>query len=130
MKKRTAAAFLLLMFLTAHAAFAQCKRTLPIKFERGRTGTVLKGNLGTAKAACYKLHARNGQHMTAHLTSSNKLARFSISPDLYDADFLQGAYDVTDWEGELDEVSGNGNFFIVVSTPKAGETYTLEINIR
>ena len=128
--KKVTAAFLLMMFLTAHVALAQCKRTVPIKFERGRTGTVLKGNLGTAKAACYKLHARSGQHMTAHLTSSNKRARFSVSPDFYDADFLQGASDVTDWEGELDDVSGGDNFLIIVSTPKAGETYTLEINIR
>ncbi|MGA9996278.1 MAG: hypothetical protein WBP93_12745 [Pyrinomonadaceae bacterium] len=128
--KRITAALMLVMLLTAHAALAQCKRTLPIKFERGRTGAVLKGNLGTAKSACYKLHARSGQRMTAHLTSSNKRARFSIGPDFYDADFLEGAYDVTDWEGELSDVSGGNNFLIIVSSQKAGETYTLEINIR
>lgn len=128
--KKTAAAFLLITFLTSYAALAQCKRTVPIKFERGRTGTVLKGNLGTAKAACYKLHARAGQRLTAHLTSASKRARFSIGPDFYDADFLEGASDVTDWEGDLEDVSGNNNFLIMLSTPKAGDTYTLEINIR
>ena len=96
----------------------------------GRTTAVINGKVDKNKRACYDLHAREGQRMTVHLTSAGKRARFYIAPNDYDADFLDGANGVTDWEGELGSASGSGNFSIVVEGPRAGATFTLEVTIR
>jgi hypothetical protein len=122
-------AFIFLAVLVLGATHVRAQQCTPIKFAPGRAGTVIKGNLGPRKNACYKLHARDGQRMTAHVSSLDKRARLYISPDEYDADNLQGADGVTDWEGELTSASGNGNFNIMVSGPQAGATFTLEVAI-
>ena len=128
MKKIAATIFLALLLLGATQARAQqCAR---IRFARGRTTAVLNGKVGSNKYACYKLHARDGQRMTVHLTSPDKRARFSARGDEYDADSLPGADDVTDWEGELQDNSGAGIFIISVHAPRAGATFTLEVTIR
>src|SRR5690349_13679246 len=124
--RRVLAAFLVLV-VAASAAWAQCSR---IRFARGRTTAVINGKVGPKKSVCYKLHAREGQHMTAHLTSPDKRARFSVGPDEYDAEMIQGAEDVTDWEGDLSSNSGAGDFLIFVAAPRAGATFTLEVTIR
>jgi hypothetical protein len=36
---------------------------------------------------------------------------------------------VSNWEGELGSASGAGDFLIVVETPRAGVTFTLEVTI-
>jgi hypothetical protein len=127
MKKISATIFLALLMLGATQVRADCSR---IKFARGRTTAVLSGRIGPKKVMCYTLHAREGQHMTAHLTSPDKLARFSIVPDGYDADFLERGKDVTDWDGELGSASGAGDFIIFIEAPRAGSTFTFEITIR
>lgn len=124
--KRVLSALLVLVVSTS-GAWAQCSR---ISFARGRTTAVLSGKVGATKGTCYKLHAREGQHMTVHLTSPSKRVRFSIGPDEYDADMIEGAKDVTDWEGDLSSNSGSGNFLIFVDAPRAGATFTLEVTIR
>jgi hypothetical protein len=120
------AAFLVLV-VGASGVWAQCSR---IRFARGRTTAVLSSKVGPDKRACYKLHAREGQHLSAHLTSPDRRARFFVGPDEEDADFLEGAEDVTDWEGELSSNSGSGDFLIMVTAPRAGATFTLEVTIR
>jgi hypothetical protein len=125
MKREIAA--LLVLVVGASGAWAQCSR---IKFARGRTTAIINGRAGAKKSACYKLHAREGQHMIVHLTSPDKKATFSIGPDEYDADFLSGASDVKDWEGDLSSASGNGDFLIFVGASKTGATFTLEVTIR
>ena len=118
----------LALLISASGTWAQqCAR---IKFARGRTTAVINGRVGAKKSACYKLHAREGQHMIVHLTSPDKKATFSIGPDEYDADFLSGASDVKDWEGDLSSASGNGDFLIFVGASKAGAAFTLEVTIR
>lgn len=124
--KRVIAALLVLV-VGASGAWAQCSR---LRFARGRTTAVINGRVGAKKQACYNLHAREGQRMTVHLTSPDRRARFSIGPDEYDADFLEGAHDVTDWEGELSSNSGSGSFIIFVDAPRAGAAFTLEVTIR
>jgi len=125
--KKIIAAFFLALLVGASGAWAQCAR---IRFARGRTTAVINGKVDAKKHACYDLHARDGQRMTVHLTSPGKRARFYISPNEYDADTLEGADGVTDWEGELSSASGAGNFTIVVEGPRAGATFTLEVTIR
>jgi len=126
--KKITTVFLLLMMLTAAAGVrVQCSR---LKFAMVRTTAVINGWVDKSKHACYDLHARDGQRMTVHLTSPGKRARFYIAPNDYDADFLDGANGVTDWEGELGSASGSGNFRIVVDGQRAGATFTLEVTIR
>ena len=127
MKKITAVFFLALLLTAASGVRAQCSR---IRFARGRTTAVINGKVGRNKHACYDFRAREGQQMTVHLTSPDKRARFYIAPNDYDADFLDGANGVTDWEGELGSASGSGNFRIVVDGQRAGATFTLEVTIR
>ena len=126
MKKIAATIFLALLLLGAAQARAQCTR---IRFAPGRTGTVINGRVGPNKYAHYCLHAREGQRMSVHLTSPDKRVTFSIAPDGYDADFLEGADGVTDWEGELGSASGAGDFIFAVGGSRAGSTFTLEVNI-
>ncbi len=127
MKKKMIAVFFLALLTGASGAWAQCSR---IRFARGRTSAVINGKVGAQKIAHYCLHAREGQRMTAHLTSTDKRARFYIAPDGYDADFLEGADGVTHWEGDLGSASGNGDFIIAVEASRAGATFTLEVTIR
>ena len=125
MKKMIILCFMLLA-TAAPEALAQCAR---IKLAPGRPGAVVSGKTGANNQACYKLHAREGQRMSARVASPGGRARFSILPDGYDGDFLEGAESATRWEGELSSASGSGDFLIVVKSPRAGATFTLEVNI-
>src|SRR5258706_4138731 len=100
MKRVILTTILALMLLGAgEARSQQCKR---IAFERGQTSAVLKGEVTAVHPVCFKLRARNGQRLVAHLTSPGRRVRFSVSPDYFDADFLADAVDVTDWKGVLE----------------------------
>ena len=128
MKRMILTAALALLLLGANEVRAQqCKR---ITFQRGQSSAVLKGQVSAGRPVCYKLRARNGQRLIAHVTSPGRRARLSVSPDYFDADFLPGADDVTDWKGALESPAGD-DFLIAVSlTGKNGvDTYTLEVNI-
>jgi hypothetical protein len=127
MKKITATIILALLLLGGTQARAQ--RCTRLSFAPGRTSTVINGKVGASKHAYYCLHVRDGQRMAAHLTSPDRRARLYIGPDEYDSDFLAGADGVTDWEGELQDNSGAGNFTIVVEGPRAGAAFTLEVSV-
>jgi hypothetical protein len=119
--------FTLCLLIASATQAQQCQR---ITFQRGQTSAVVKGQVSAARSVCYKLHARNGRRLIAHLTSPDRRVRFSISPDYYDADFLARGYNVTDWDGELESPAGD-DFMIMVtlSAKKITDTYTLEVNI-
>jgi len=124
MKKISATVFLALLILGATQARAQeCAR---IKFAPGRTSAVLNGKVKSSSWDCYKLHARDGQRITAHLTSLDKEARFSISVDNDDPENSL-VEDVRDWKGKLS--GGRGDFLITVVGARPGTGYTLEISI-
>ena len=123
--KRVAIAIFLALLLSG-AGVAQClsKR---VQFLRGRTTAVLQGRITSAKAICYELRARHGQHMIVHLTSPKKDVRFSVISPGYDAEPLTGDELQTDWEGDL---ADDGNYAISLTVPKGAATYTLEVTIR
>jgi hypothetical protein len=124
MKKISATVFLALLLLGATQVRAQeCSR---ISFAPGRTSAVLNGKVKRSSWDCYKLHARDGQRMTAHLTSLDKEARFSIGVD-NDAAEDSLVEDVRNWEGKLS--GGRGDFLITVVGTRPGTGYTLEISI-
>ena len=114
----------------AGAVATQAQECHRITFPRGEASAVLKGEVSAAHSYCYKLRVREGQRLIAHLTSRERRARFSISPDYFDADFLPRAYEVTDWEGVPESAAGNDYLIMVtLSAKRVTDTYTLEVNI-
>ena len=129
--RRIAAALMLALLVGGPAAWAQCRDGGSIRFPRGRTSTVIKGRVSAARGICYKFRARGNQRLIAHVTSPSKRVRFTVVPDYFDAMWLEGANDVTDWEGELNSPAGD-DYFISVNIPKGrgSDTFTLELTIR
>src|SRR6266550_581893 len=70
-----------------------------VRFQRGRTTAIIHGVARTPGIYEYVLRVKAGQHMTVHLTSSNRGVELSIfgpsdkTPD--------GALGVADWEGNV-----------------------------
>ena len=101
-----------------------------VKFQRGRTTAVIHGVARTPGIYEWVLRAKAGQHMTVHLTSSNKGVEFSIFPPKNEssADYPLGVYD---WEGDLNT---SGDYKIVLINNREGgprnPTYTLEVTVR
>ena len=65
--------------------------------------------------------------LLVHLTSPGKNVRFGIALPGFDAGELEGANQVTDWEGELPDT---GDYNIAVFVKKGAGSYTLEVTIR
>ncbi len=126
--RKLVAALAIALTLGASNVWAQCREAGPIRFERGRTTGVVKGRVTSARNVCYTVRARAGQRMTVHVTSPGKRVRFNVA-GVGDGDVAQieGAYDVTDWEGEL---TFGDDYVISVGVPKGADTFTLEVTIR
>jgi hypothetical protein len=100
-----------------------------VNFQRGRTTSVIRGVARTPGIYEYVLRAKSGQHMTVHLTSSNKGVEFSIfGPNGRDP---HGGLGVDDWEGGL-ESSGDYKITLINNRIKItrNPTYVLEITVR
>jgi hypothetical protein len=100
-----------------------------IKFQPGRTTAIVRGVARTPGIYEYHLRARAGQHMTVHLTSSNKGVELSIY-DPSDQN-LDGALGVDDWEGTL-ETSGDYNITLINNRSRVARnpSFVLEVTIR
>ena len=125
--KKVVALFVSVFLLGTAGALAQRHRTKRIQFERGRTTAVVKGQVDAKTIDNYDIRARAGQRMIVHLTSPGKNVRFGIALPGFDAGELEGASQVTDWEGELPDT---GDYNIAVFVKKGAGTYTLEVTIR
>jgi hypothetical protein len=99
-------------------------RTRRVRFERGRTSTVIKDSVVRGTRDNYVLGARKGQTLIVHITSAEDNAVF----DLYqDGDETRLAEEATDLEGELPDT---GDYVISVGGTRGNASYTLEITIR
>lgn len=100
-----------------------------IRFQRGRTTSVIRGIARTPGIYEYHLRARAGQHMTVHLTSSNKGVELSIYNG--NDENLDGALGVADWEGTL-ETSGDYNITLINNRTAVARnpSFVLEVTIR
>ena len=116
--------------LLSAAAGAVCsaQRTTAerIRFKPGRTTAVLRGTVTGRVSREYLLSAREGQHMTVHL-SGQKGAVFDItSPDRSGLSQLQ----IRDWEGDL-PLSGTYRIHVEGETENLpARSYTLEVTVR
>jgi hypothetical protein len=100
-----------------------------VKFQRGRTTSVIRGVARTPGIYEYVLRAKAGQYMTVHLTSANNGVEFTIfGPDDHDPDNALG---VDDWEGRL-EYPGDYKITLINNHSRISRNpkYTLEITIR
>ena|ERR1700736_957875 len=86
------------------------KHTQRVRFQRGETTTVIHGVARTPGIYEWVLRGKTGQHMTVHVTSSNKGVELSIyGPHDENPDDALGVYN---WEGEL-EVSGDYKIILI-----------------
>ena len=128
-KARLASALMAAALLSITAvglASAQRTSATRVRFQPGRTTAVLRGNVSGKVSREYLMTAREGQHMTVHLSGQSGAVFDITSPDQTGLSELQ----IRDWEGELPQ---SGTYHIHVE----GETenlpprsYTLEISIR
>jgi hypothetical protein len=137
-KMKTVRILLLLPIISFGAAFEAGAQRFPanypihrqtIKFQRGRTTAIIRGIARTPGIYEYHLRARAGQHMTVHLTSSNKGVELSIyNPN---DENLDGALGVNDWEGTL-ETSGDYNITLINNRSRVARnpSFVLEVTIR
>ena len=103
--------------------------TQRVRFQRGKTTTVIRGVARTPGIYEWVVRAKAGQHMTVHLTSSNKGVELSIyGPNDVNPDDALGVYD---WEGDLDT---SGDYKITLINNREGRprnpTYTLEVTVK
>jgi hypothetical protein len=103
--------------------------TQRVRFQRGRTTAIIHGVARTPGIYEWVLRVKTGQHMTVHLTSSNKGVELSIyGPHDENPDDALGVYD---WEGDLET---SGDYKIILINNREGKprnpTYTLEVTVR
>ena len=105
-------------------ASSQQDRTRRVRFERGRTSTIIKDAVVRGTRDNYILGARRGQTLIVHITSAEDNAVF----DIYQRDDeTRLSEEATDWEGELPDT---GDYVISVGGTRGNASYTLEITIR
>ena len=100
-----------------------------VRFQRGRTTAIIRGVARTPGIYEYVLRVKEGQHMTVHLTSSNKGVELSIyGPHDKNPDDALGVYD---WEGDVD-TSGDYKIILINNRTHVARnpTYTLEVTVR
>ncbi|HVG33558.1 MAG TPA: hypothetical protein VM911_10770 [Pyrinomonadaceae bacterium] len=116
----------LLLITATTASTAQSDRTRRVRFQRGRTSTVIKDAVVRGTRDRYVLGARRGQTLIVHITSLENNAVF----DIYARGAkrtLDGAQETTDWTGELPR---SGDYVIEVGGTRGNASYTLEVTIR
>ena len=99
-----------------------------VKFPKGRTSTVLKGQADYAMSYVYLIGAGKDQNMKVHLVSKNSQLTLSlIAPD---TETMDKGFGVTDWMGRLPQ-TGEYKIVVVMNDPEAENvSYSLEIEIK
>jgi hypothetical protein len=100
-----------------------------VRFQPGRTTAIIRGTARTPGIYEYTLRVKSGQHMTVHLSSSNKGVELSIyGPNDENPDDALGVYD---WEGDL-KTSGDYKIILINNRTQVARnpTYTLEVTVR
>ena len=125
--KRLMILLVVLVFATASVTLADGVRRR-IKFQRGRTSTVISNAVLRDEIDEYILNARAGQKMKVDISSVEDNASFQITrPDK--TQLLPGAAfddDAKHWNGELPE---SGDYTIEVAPTRGNATYRLKIEI-
>lgn len=114
------------MFSTT-PVFAQREITKRVRFEKGRTSTVIKGGIVRGEVHNYILAAKEGQTMTVHVTSLEKNAVFTVYFSGKQEAVADDSVETTDWQGVL---PADNNYVIEVGSSRGNASYTLEISIR
>lgn len=125
--KRLMILLVVLVFATASVSLAEGVRRR-IKFQRGRTSTVISNAVLRDEIDQYILNARAGQKMKVDISSVEDNASFQITrPDK--SQLLPGAGfddDAKHWNGELPE---SGDYTIEVAPTRGNATYRLKVEI-
>lgn len=126
--KRLATSFAIILLLATLTAWAQ-KPPVRVKFPKGQSTTVLRGNLRVGDIDRYLLYANAGQQMTVRLVSAQGAG---VVADIWMPNSKRVVKDgasTTSWNGRIPET---GDCWLVVSTGGKGKggPYTLEVSIR
>ena len=127
--KRVVTALMLMLFVGASSAWAQCRDGGTIRFQRGKTSATLSGKVSAARAVCYKFRARAGQTLAVSLNSPGGRVRLDVVPDAFDVDDAVVS-DTTSWEGKINGDYGD-DYIISVHLPGRGsDAFTLKVTIK
>lgn len=112
-----------------------------IEFARGGSSAQVRGAVVRGERALYSIEAREGQHMSVRIVSTEKNAVFQLyapgaKQEIRDSvlhisgDTLPGAGegdDAAQWTGRL---PGSGVYVLVVGSTRGNATYRLTVSIR
>jgi hypothetical protein len=116
----------LLCVAAVGAASARRATAERVRFQPGRTTAVLRGSVSGRVSREYLLSAREGQHMSVHLSGQSGAVFDITSPDRSGLSELQ----IRDWEGDL-PLSGTYRIHVEGETENlSARSYTLEVTIR
>jgi len=117
--------FTLLLALLVIPMVQADEKVQRVKFEKGRTTSVIKATVVRSNDVRYLLGARKGQSMTVHVSGSDSVAfqvYTSSGKDITGSDFTK------DWDGQLPE--GGDTQILVFTDQYKSQAFTLEIGIR
>jgi hypothetical protein len=107
-------------------SLAQRTNATRVRFQPGRTTAVLRGSVSGKVSREYLLTAREGQHMSVHLSGQSGAVFDITSPDHTGLSELQ----IRDWDGEL-PLSGTYRIHVEGETENVpARSFMLEITIR
>ena len=116
-----------LIFGAVSLTFAEGVRKR-VKFQRGRTSTVINNAVLRDEIDQYILNARAGQRMKVDISSVEDNASFEIlRPDKTQLPGVGFDDDARHWTGELPE---SGDYVIEVAPTRGNATYRLKVEIR
>ncbi len=124
--KRLAFAALILVLAGTTAALA-ATRTERIRFDRGTTGTSVRGSIEGFDVVKYLLGARRGQSIEMTLRSGNDNAAFNVAAPRTGRTLFDGMEGGSHWEGRL---PADGDYVITVYLTRDAARHREDANYR
>lgn len=117
---------LVLTLASSSLALDQNVKTRRVKFQRGRSDTVVGEAIARGEVVNYYIGAARGQTMTLHIESSESNAVFTVSY-AENGTVLPDGEEVQDWEGTLPSA---GDYIVSVGSTRGGSDFSLFITIE
>ena len=111
MRRLAFAALVLALAGEAAAMAAGGMRTERVRFDRGTTGTTLRGHIDGYDAVRYVLGARRGQSTRMSLKANNESAYFNVDAPRTGTTLFDGSVSGGEWEGRL---PADGDYVVTV----------------
>lgn len=128
MKNSIVKIFLAVFLIAASSVLsnAQTGKRKTVRFARGKSSIVLKGEVVRGTEDRYIVGAKAGQTMKVKITSLEKNANFTVY-FAGEQESLSGSEEATNWTGKL---SDDNDYVIIVAPSRGNATYTLTISVK